>query len=270
MMEWELSGENSFRPKTNLKILSQDEKSGAQTSIIRYPSEWCTDNKQYLDFDEEFYILSGDFNINNQKYSEGDYGFLPAGFPRLLLSTSNGADVLTFFDKSHTIGNIPLDGKKFDKRKLIEKINTKQKQWGSSTDPTIAAPGIKRLGLRKDPYNSEATWLLSIDPTGMSSDTNKIESHPVVEEMFLISGEIHMHTGVLRQGAYFWRPPKIVHGPTGSKTGAVGIFRSKGGPLTTEWSEKSYKVPWNNSYNPILPEEISKKITLKYDNSCKY
>ena len=79
-----------------------------------------------------------------------------------------------------------------------------------------------------------------------------------------------MPSGVLREGAYFWRPPNISHGPVVTKKGAMGIFRSKGGPLITKWTKEKYPVKWNAKYSPSLPKELIRKLNLNYDISLPY
>jgi len=38
-------------------------------------------------------------------------------------------------------------------------------------------------------------------------------------------------------GAYFWRPPGIDHGPYGSLTGTLALFRTVDGPLQTSYGD---------------------------------
>ena len=59
------------------------------------------------------------------------------------------------------------------------------------------------------------------------------EIHPVVEEMYLLAGEVHGDRGIMRPGAYFWRPPFVPHGPYGTQTGNLYFFRTRGGGLST-------------------------------------
>lgn len=68
-----------------------------------------------------------------------------------------------------------------------------------------------------------------------------------------VDGDIHMCTGVMTAGAYFWRPPHIEHGPTGSRAGFTALFRAKEGRFETEWSEPDQAIPWDRPYTPILP-----------------
>ena len=45
----------------------------------------------------------------------------------------------------------------------------------------------------------------------------KVESHPVVQECFILNGEIEGNCGTMVKGSYFWRPRDILHGPYGTK-----------------------------------------------------
>jgi hypothetical protein len=53
--------------------------------------------------------------------------------------------------------------------------------------------------------------------------------------MYLLAGEVHGNRGVMRPGAYFWRPAGIPHGPYETLTGNLYFFRSQGGRLSTTY-----------------------------------
>lgn len=267
---WRTLGDTASRPGTTAKPLSYDSDSKAVTQIVRYPTGWSLDQEHYLFCDEEFYVLSGTIVINGESYGEGDYAYLPAGYPRHAMISESGADVMTFFEGPHKRVAGPAPKGFYDDTNLVERIPTKSVKWGSATDPKVMAPGVKRLGLRKDPVTGDTTWLLDIDETGMTGEVNRLETHPVVEEVFILSGEMHMPMGVLKKGAYFWRPPGIPHGPVGTKTGSLGLFRCKGGPLTTDWSEDPHPVQWNAPYEPFLPEAIADSLLPDYDSTLPY
>jgi hypothetical protein len=130
---------------------------------------------------------------------------------------------------------------------------------------------VGRKSLRRDPRTGEHTWLLTTgadDP--MKLTEARVETHPVVEEMFLIDGEITLNTGTVRRGGYFWRPPGIPHGPFGTRTGLLGFFRSKGGPLTSVWSEKPEPMDWDPPYRPVLPADLRDYAGQNYDPSFAY
>lgn len=267
---WRTLGDDSARPGATAKLLSHDNDSKAVTVILRYPAGWLLDQEHHVDSDEEIYILSGALTINDIRYEEGDYAFLPAGFSRTTMTTGDGADVMTFFEGPHNRVAGPAPDGLYDDRKLVDRVQSKSVTWGGANDPKVASAGVKYLALSRDPDTGDTTWLLDIDETGMTGEVNRLETHPVVEEVFVLSGEMHMPMGVLKKGAYFWRPPGISHGPVGTKTGALGLFRCKGGPLTTEWSEETHPVQWNAPYDPILPEAVAASLSPEYDATLPY
>lgn len=269
-VKWWVLGDDRVRPGVSGKPLSYDPESKAASTILRYPAEWEMTHEHHLDSDEELFVLSGELIISGITYSAGDYAYLPGGYPRTGMSSPYGADVLTFFEGAHINVPGPAPDGFYDASKLVQHIPTRSVAWGSATDPKVKAPGVKRLGLRKDAVTGDTTWLLDIDETGMTGEVNRLETHPVVEEVFLLSGEMHMPMGVLKQGAYFWRPPGIAHGPVGTRTGALGFFRCKGGPLTTDWSDESYPVPWDAPYAPILPDAVADALLTDYEASQPY
>ena len=266
MLDWERSNINS---SALVKNLSFDNSNGASTNIIRYPENFEANTSHYLECDEEFLILSGRILINENSYAKGDYAFFPSGYSRRKIKCEEQTDILTYYEGR----NKPIFSKEIqniDHSRLVVKLETIKADWGKATDPKIAALGVKRLELRSDPINGEKTWLLDISPNMMDSEYDKKEIHPVVEEVFVISGEMHLPMGVLKKGAYFWRPPNISHGPVGTRKGATGIFRSKGGPLKTEWSKETYQVIWSAKYAPILPKGLLSKLNVNYDKNIPY
>jgi len=84
----------------------------------------------------------------------------------------------------------------------------------------------------------------------------KCEIHPVVEEMYLLGGEIIGPQGHMMPGAYFWRPPGLPHGPFGAKGGSLLLHRTIGGPLSTTYADAPAPFDWHPAYNPILPPEL--------------
>jgi hypothetical protein len=108
--------------------------------------------------------------------------------------------------------------------------------------------------MRRDPVTQDETWVLGTMPLryGMRS-----EKHPVVEEAYLLSGELVGHLGVMTPGAYFWRPPEESHGPFGSMTGNLYLFRTVGGPLSTIYEPDSREFNWKPKHDPILPAELA-------------
>jgi hypothetical protein len=251
------------------KLLSEDPDSGARTSILRYPAGHASDVSYGLACDEEMYVLDGSMRIGEFEYMAGDYACLPAGYGRELQVSSSGCDVLSYHEAAPdpcAPGSIA-----FQPGKLIERIRTAETDWGAPSDETVAAIGAGRILLRTDPESGDLTWLLRFSPTGGKKfEINAVETHPCVEEVFLLGGEIALREGVLRTGAYFWRPPHIPHGPMGTREGFVGIFRAKEGEFTTEWSEPDGEIPWDADYDPVLPDSTRAALIDPPGDSQRY
>lgn len=273
VLPWKQLGAGSSRPGAAGRALSYDPETKAASVLMKYPAGWRMAENHYLPCDEEFYVLDGSFSIGGVVYKKGDYAYLPAGMTRPGMASENGAAVLTFFEGPHgsVFGEAPLE--MYDPARLIAKIETEQMPWGAPSDPVVAAianaPGRKLL--RVDPVSGERTWMLRFGPDDPKKMTHgRIETHPVVEEVFLLDGEIQMPCGVLKRGAYFWRPPGIPHGPVGTLKGLCGVFRSKGGPLVTAWSQDETPIDWAPDYTPALPDHLKPLAAQPADTSNLY
>ncbi len=273
VLPWKRLGLGSSRPGADGRALSYDFETKAASVVLRYPAGWCMNDTHYLPCDEELFVLSGSFTVGSVAYRPGDYAYLPAGMPRPSMASEGGAAVLTFFEGPH--GSVFYEAPigLYDPARLIAKIETSTMPWGAPSDPVVAAianaPGRKLL--RIDPKTEERTWMLKFGPDDPKKMTHgRTEVHPVVEEVFLLDGEIQMPCGTLRPGAYFWRPGGIPHGPIGTLGGMTGFFRTKGGPLVTEWSKEESLMDWDPSYAPTLPEHIRPLAALTADTSVLF
>ncbi|MGH3658728.1 MAG: cupin domain-containing protein, partial [Micromonosporaceae bacterium] len=138
-------------------------------------------------------------------------------------------------------------------QRVVEHIDGLSGEWGAGFNPKFP-PGAGRKWLRRDPVTGDETWILGTMPLRHGT---RPERHPVVEEMYLLSGELHGHVGVMRPGAYFWRPPEEWHGPFGSLTGNLMLFRTVGGPLSTVYDDAETEFAWDPPARPILPPELA-------------
>jgi quercetin dioxygenase-like cupin family protein len=273
VLPWKTLGAGSSRPGALAKALSYDPDTKAVSVVMRYPPGWTLPDAHYLDSDEEFYVLDGELWVGNVKYAKGDYAYLPAGMPRPGMRSDLGADVMTYHEGPHrtVLGEAPLG--LYDPARLIAKIESTRMAWGDPSDPVVAATatGAGRKLLRQDAATGERTWLLRFGPDDPNKMTHgRTETHPVVEEVFLMEGEISMPMGTLKPGAYFWRPADIPHGPVGTLKGLLGIFRCKGGPLTTKWSDEEMPIDWHPAYAPYLPPEMAALKSATYDPALRY
>ena len=252
---WSALPSDAARPGVDCRVLSRDRESGAVSVILNYPRDFEIMREHYLDNAEEFFILDGSLRIGGVHYKKHSYAYLPAGFPRDSMVTSKGASVLTFFEGIHK--NIFESSPGYDRSRLKIVNSVTEGDFLDGVDPKVVGDGLKKLVLRQDPNNGERTWLLRMGPHNPEVTKDApLETHPNVEEMYLVSGEISMPTGVLTKGAYFWRPGGIQHGPAGTLTGGLMFFRCKGGEFQTYWSEERYPIVWGAPYRPILPADV--------------
>jgi hypothetical protein len=248
-LPWRSDDLSGIRPGVVLKVLSEDSESGASSLLIRYPAGWRLQSADALSADEEFLVLHGTLCMGRQTYREKSYAHLPAGYARGPMAAPSGAVVLNFFSSRPARGPAGT----FDPARLIENLDAFAVPYTGNFHPEFPA-GAGRKMLYQDPVTHDQSWILGTLPMRWAE---RAEVHPVVEEMYLLSGESHGNRGVMRPGAYFWRPPQIPHGPYGTLTGNLYFFRTKGGPLSTHYVEGSRPFHWWPPYDPVLPESLA-------------
>ncbi len=221
---------------------------------MQFQAGWRRPGSSDLEADEELYVLSGDLTISGVTYTEHCYAFLPAGYACVDACSDAGALALRFLSAPVT-PRVALD-----ERRLVRRLHLFDEPWTGNFHPQFPL-GAGRKWLRRDPVTSDETWILGTLPL---RNGRRPEKHPVVEEMYLISGELIGPQGVMRPGAYFWRPPEVWHGPYGSKTGCLMLFRTVGGPLSTIYTEEEQDFEWNPSgYRPILPPDLAARVSTR-------
>jgi hypothetical protein len=238
------------RPGVAAKRLSEDAETGALSAILRYPPGYAR-APETLAIDEEFLVLDGALESAAGRFGPDAYGYWPRGFGRPALHAPEGAVVLTFLSGPITPGGAAL----FDPARLVLRTDLREGEWHAD----LAAMGLEVMAshawirrLRSDPATGEMTYVTAVMPYFRETQA---ERHPVVQEFFVLAGEVAGNTGVMRAGAYTWRPADVWHGPYGSLTGAVFLFRSHGGPQSTEHAPP-VAYSFDVAHRPVLPEEL--------------
>lgn len=253
-LAWQVgSSLGAVRPGVTTRVLSQDVGTGASSLLVRYPPGWRHDGDEAVLADEELFVLDGALRLGATEYGRYAYAHLPAGYHRSGMSTENGAVVLTFFSAVPTTRRTTSHLEHMQAARLIERVDAFDGDWGGNFHPQFP-PGAGRKWLRRDPVTGDETWILGTMPLRSG---RRAEKHPVVEEMYLLSGTLAGHVGTMRPGAYFWRPPEEWHGPFGSMTGNLMLFRTVGGPLSTEYKEVETSFSWAPVHRPILPDDVA-------------
>lgn len=237
-----------------VKILSEDEDSGACSAIVRYPAGWQQAAACWLDAAEELYVLEGELLINGERHGNEMYAWLPPGYSTRR-DSPQGAVVLTFLDRRPTA---TAGEGSYDPDQLILGLDAYQVPWKAGFDPAYASVGLRSKTLRMDEARQDRTFLVScpphMHPPGWAGPQ---EHHDCIEESFLIAGDFLSNVGTMKAGAYFWRPPHIDHGPYGSRMGNLTLIRTLGHKLENNWTEHKVAISREPAYTPALPEALA-------------
>lgn len=238
------------------KLLSEDSGDGACSCILRYPPGWRGAGPAAIDAAEELLVLEGELVIDGERYTQDCYAYLPAGYARREVASERGAAVLTFFDKAPAKRT---RGGDWDESLLVRRLDTFTLPWeASGIDPAYADVGLRHKVLRHDPATENRTILVTLPPhlhpAGWSGPQRR---HDCVEEMFLLAGDFLSNVGLMREGAYFWRPPGIPHGPYGSRAGNLALIRTLGHELVNNWTDYEVAISREPEHRPFLPERLA-------------
>lgn len=261
-LPWDAACLATLRPGVAARVLSRDDADGACSLVLRYPAGYAR-GAEALDADEEFIVLAGALEIDGVAYGRHDYAHLPRGLRRSGLRSERGAEVLTFFSaepRAHAVDDPALPAA--DPARLVRRIDTRSMEGMRGPRKHMASEGFNHGGtvhklLFDDPLTRDKTWIAGLPPY-WSCDT--VERHPVCEEEFALAGDIHMPNGVMHEGAYFWRPADVPHGPFGTVGGTIHLCRGKGGPYSTRFEPAARPFRWDPAYDPILPPDYARHV----------
>lgn len=240
------------------KCLSEDAESGAASLLVRYPAGYRFPAGS-LAVDEEFLVLDGALEIGDLRFGPFGYAHWPAGFQAGERRVPQGATVLTFY--SARPAPLSAGAPAPDPARVVACCDGFDVPYTGNFHPEFP-PGAGRKLLYQDPETGDTSWILGTMPMRWAE---RSEKHDAVEEMYLLSGEVHGDRGVMRPGAYFWRPPHLPHGPYGTLTGNLYFFRTKGGPLRTEYVAPERPFRWWPEHAPVLPERLETRAGAPLD-----
>lgn len=257
-LPWRRIGPGLARADVEYKLLSRDAGSGACTVLLRYPPGWQRLGPEHLAADEEFYVLDGALEMDGRTYRQDCYGFLPAGWTHERMASPCGAVVLAFYDREPLAVAGAGNGAAETSERSLVFLDAANMAWDLSlNDPNLAHLGISRKNLRTDPVTGERTFLSLILPHAFPEKRGgPQEIHPVVEEIYVISGTTTGPQGTMHPGGYVWRPPGIPHGPFGSRWGSVSLIRFVGGKHVNLWTPGDAPFDPEAPYRPVLPREL--------------
>jgi hypothetical protein len=251
---------SATRPGVREKRLSDDDETGAATLLIAYPPHWRAAPVEHGEVDEEFFVLRGALDCNARRYGPHAYAYWPAGYTRTGFRVGEeGAVLLVCRAGAASFRDGAGAATPPESAGLVEHLDTFRLPWDrTNMDPNIAHLNAFRKNLRLAPDGSCRTYLLAGLPQGSpASGTEPLERHPHVEEMFMVAGDMPCSLGVMRAGAYFWRPPMIWHGADCTLNGFLMFMRTPGTNRTvSEWSAEPHVVTLTPSHRPQLPDAL--------------
>jgi hypothetical protein len=235
----------------SVKVLSRDPASGACSLIVELPAGFCargTPEHRPL----ELYVLDGGCRIADESLRLDAYADFPAGRAEIDIATDQGAVLLAF------LGDRPAPGS--DAQPSPPRIlDTHEMAWTrQDIDPAVQFLNLSHKVLRHDPATGEKTLLLSTGAQAHPRNWREAQLlHHCVEEMYLLGGDIIGERGVMYEGAYFWRPAGIWHGPFGSRRGSLALIRFAAGHHHNVWSDQVREFSLTPAYAPALPPELA-------------
>ena len=211
------------------RLLSADmDGGGDSTAIVHFPPAWTGDFGA-SPRPAEIFVLDGCLTIAGSPCGPGVYVFLPACRAASTMASPDGCTALVMIE--------PEDAPGGD----LAIVDSNDMPWTSPPADGPVPQGIVVKRLRIAPGTGDVSWVAAVVPGWRES---RAEVHETIEECLMLKGDILLgRRGVMGPGSYFWRPPRVEHGPMFSLNGGLFFFRSKGGGLTTrhvpvpEWEE---------------------------------
>jgi hypothetical protein len=224
-LEWKDSDVEGLPARTEQKTLSRDEESGAATLLVRMTEERTDPAADLLAWDAgvELFVLGGGLWIDGRRLEQYDHAYVPPETEVTRFGASEEASLLFMPDAELST----TDGNGGD----VRVVRTWDHPWEEVNVPGFPA-GAMLKPLYEDEDTGDSTWLLGVLPQW---EETRIEKHPVVEEAYQLKGSMVTDRGLFSKGSYFWRPPDIPHGPFHTSEGCLIFFRTRGGPLETEY-----------------------------------
>lgn len=260
-LAWRHDADVTGRHDVEVKPLSEDAATGAATLLVRYPPGWRAPAAEWCGADEELFVVAGELSLGGASLGRHHYGYWPAGYVRRDFAAGPaGATVITCLSAQPSYSQAVDAAPAYDPAALTERLDPFRLPWDQTNmDPNIAHLNAYRKNLRLAPDGSGRSYLLAGLPQGYpSSGHEPLERHPHVEEMFMIAGDMPCSLGIMRAGAYFWRPADIWHGADCTVNGFLLFARTPGSNRTiSEWSAEPHPVRLDPEHRPQLPPHLA-------------
>ena len=222
-----------------LQNLGEDKQSGALTGVLSMPLNWSAAAIEVRSAFELF-VLDGEINVDGAALRAGHYCFRGEGDVIGRITATSASTIIARFHRAPEWK--PAAGAdSYVAPSSILSLDTWSLPW---IDPLEASDpsedyrtGVMVKMLRRDPKTGGTTHLAGLMPGWFMPGQ---EVHPVVEENYCLSGDVHIADVdgdpgyTMLPGSYLARPPGIAHGPIASKNGNVNLIFAHG-PLGIDY-----------------------------------
>lgn len=196
------------------RTLSQDDGSGAETSVLRLPAGWAADLSG-LTGSIELLLLSGELKTAAGVVPGEGWLRAPVAAALGRVQASSEVEMLFMPDPSATSeGQVQI----IDVRAVPWLAGVRGGPGGIAVKTLSDGPVVSLIIANVPRYGSGA------------------EFHECPEELFVIAGDVRGTHGTMTAGSYFWRPEYITHGPYWSESGLLTFVRGHG-DIYAHWIE---------------------------------
>lgn len=255
-LPWSLEEQIPLLAACDSKLLSVDNRSPQDdfTAMVSLPPAWRA-SQSVFDADLEIFVLEGVVGVNDVAVSADGYALVPAA-TEVDLHSDTGARALFFA--------LP---------KLETTTETKIRIadcWHVAWDDVSYSGEVGFLGLRRKTLHSDQpagrrSILLAAQSHAIPPERRgRKERHPCAEEVYLLGGDLICDRGIMREGAYFWRPEEVEHGPFASRTGCLALVRIHGRDFANHLSDEIHEIDLHPAYRPILPAHMCRNLDWEW------
>jgi hypothetical protein len=247
---WHVAEMPQGEGKAQQRNLSVDEEDGSSSLRVNFKSKWGRGPGVHHG-DTEYYVLSGEMQLGDQKIGKGGYLHAPKGVPMDSLVFTEGSEILhwrEYGDAGFDRTDNAKVGRWADARGEILVMDSDAMKW-QEVPNAGPQPGLFVKYLHRDAVTGFYTRLVH-SQEGWTD--HRLAHHPCYEEAYTLAGNMSYNFGTCKAGSYFFRPARIKHGHfVALEGGATWIMRSDG--ELTNWYTQREWIRWGGeavNYGP--------------------
>lgn len=263
------------------RVLSMDWDTKAASLYIQLDPGWNRP-KGYNHADTEYFVLEGELAIGEYRLYSGCYFRAPRYMAVGPFESSQGALLLYFREGPANFAVSQRNMGTVSEEAIF--VDTNEMEWKPSMVPHDRTLVDKAEPLyTKVLYRSPITEFRHTDEDGNPinyysrlvraapgwGDT-RLSHHPVMEEGYILEGEMDYNFGKLTPGTYFWRPPRIKHGYFNtSDKGMVFLARDDGELVNLHTDRHGNPINYDSDsdLSPITAEPVRSVSFGEWDGS---